>query len=122
MFDEGDGVALWVEDGTRCPLLTSSIVTDYNSQETDMVEGNVYQIRIRTHKEKILCKEPLEPAKSLLFLREVHPTVMAKTDEGNIIQFEVMGHVEILPPTPVTRYVKSLTQRLGKVLMLKQYN
>lgn len=116
MFDEGAGIALWIEDGTLCPLLTSSVVRACDSQETELVEKDVERICVRCHKALLPTSNwRPEPGKTLLFLRGVRPSKLAATEYGDVFQFEVTVGVEILPRSPPNRYAKALTQRLEKV-------
>ncbi|KAI9553110.1 hypothetical protein GHT06_021002 [Daphnia sinensis] len=111
-FDEGHGVAIWIEDGTRCPLTTVSdaSIEPYDSQQTQVVDQGCHRICVRCSK-LLLGTIKLEP-QMLLFLREVAPTVQMALDIA-VAQFEIKGAIELLPLN--TRYHKSLMQRLEKV-------
>ncbi|KAK4014816.1 hypothetical protein OUZ56_027326 [Daphnia magna] len=111
-FDEDPGVAIWVEDGTRCSLTTVSDanIEPYDSQQTQLVDQGCSRICIRCSK-LLLGSIQLEP-QMLLYLREVAPTVQMALDIA-VAQFEIKGAIELLPLN--TRYHKSLMQRLEKV-------
>lgn len=114
-FDEGQGIALWVEDGTQCPLYTCSdaYIQPFDSQATQDICNECTRICIRCSK-RLLAGLKLE-SQMLLYLREVEPTIQNCQPEDTffITQFEVKGAVEVLPQN--TRYHKSLLQRLEKL-------
>ncbi|XP_057381586.1 uncharacterized protein LOC130704126 [Daphnia carinata] len=111
-FAENHGVAIWVEDGTRCSLTTISDanIAPYDSQQTQVVDQGCSRICIRCSKH-LLGTIKLEP-QMFLYLRDVAPTVQMAAGI-DITQFEIKGDIEVLPLN--TRYHISLTQRLEKV-------
>lgn len=113
-FDEGEGVALWIEDGTRCPLYTcsDSNIQPFDSQATQDICSDCLRICVRCSK-RLLAGLKLEP-EMLLYLRGVHPSTqnIPADDTIVVVQFEIEGAVEVLPQN--TRYHKSLMQKLNK--------
>lgn len=112
-FDEGLGVAMWVEDGTRCPLYTVANMQAFDSQATQDVCNDCPRVCVRCSKP--LLGDVVLEKDMLLYLRQVEPTSESVgIDDGIVVvQFEVKGGVEKLPP--FTRYHKSLVQRLEKL-------
>ena len=104
-------MAIWVEDGTRCPLFTVSDenIGPYDSQETQDVNSDCFRICVRCSK-LLLGNLNLEH-QMLLYLREVVP-VIDPFPSITVVQFEIIGAIELLPLN--TRYHKSLMQRLAK--------
>lgn len=113
-FDEGEAVALWVEDGTRCPHYTcsDSNIQPFDSQATQDICNECTRICVRSSK-RLFAGLKLEP-EMFLYLREVQPTAQNVQAEDNVtvVQFEIRGAVETLPHN--TRYHKSLLQKLNK--------
>ena len=111
-FEEEHGVAIWVEDGTRCPLITVSDedIGPYDSQETQDINSDCFRICVRCSK-LLLGNLNLE-RQMLLYLREVKPVVDPFPDI-TVVQFEIIGAIELLPLN--TRYHISLMKRLAKV-------
>ena len=108
-FEEDNGIALWIEDGTRCSLFTCSDQTlqPYDSQVTQDVCNNCLRICVRCSKALVRNLAPLE-RNMLLYLRHVETSVQfSSLLVGNVAQFEVKGGVELLPIN--TRY--SLIQK-----------
>ena len=111
-FEEERGVAIWVEDGTRCPHVTVSdaIVGPYDSQKTQDIKSDCFRICVRCSKQ-LLGNLNLE-RQMLLYLREIDPVVDPFPDI-TVVQFEIIGAIELLPLN--TRYHISLMRRLAKV-------
>ena len=111
-FEEERGVAIWVEDGTRCPLITVSDedIGPYDSQETQDINSDCFRICVRCSK-LLLGNLNLE-RQMLLYMREVKPVVDPFPDI-TVVQFEIIGAIELLPLN--TRYHISLMKRLAKV-------
>jgi hypothetical protein len=105
-FEEERGVAIWVEDGTRCPLITVSDedIGPYDSQETQDINSDCFRICVRCSK-LLLGNLNLE-RQMLLYLREVKPVVDPFPDI-TVVQFEIIGAIELLPLN--TRYHISFT-------------
>lgn len=105
---------MWVEDGTRCPLYTCSDanIQPFDSQATQDVCNECAHICVRCPK-SLLSDIQIEN-QMLLYLRQVEPTCQncELEDMLAVVQFEVKGGVEKLPP--FTRYHKTLMQRLQK--------
>jgi hypothetical protein len=110
-FEEECGVAIWVEDGTRCPLFTVSDtnIGPYDSQQTQDINSDCLRICIRCS--KVLLGTLTLERQMLLYLREVVP-VIDPFPSITVVQFEIVGAIELLPLN--TRYHKSLMQRLAK--------
>lgn len=110
-FDEGEGVALWVEDGTLCPLYTcsDSNIQPFDSQATQDICNDCPRICVRCSKQ-LLTDLKLEH-QMLLYLKDVQPSSQNCEDSITVVQFEIKSAVEALPQN--TRYHKSLMQRLN---------
>ena len=113
-FDENNGIAMWVEDGTSCPLFTCSDNTlrPYDSQQTQHICNNCRRVCVRCCKSLLKDWSFLKPL-TPIYLRQVETSVHYSCPSiGDVVQFEVRGGVELLPPA--TRYFKTLMQRLDK--------
>ena len=114
--------SLWVEDGTKCTLLTSNCEDEleaYDSQKTLNVghSNSVIQVRAPLKMiEDLLAQngKALENS-ALLFLRHVKgvPGIYPDVDSTETVAvfFDVVGDVEVLPKN--TRYYNVLTKRLN---------
>ncbi len=117
-LDEREGYALWVEDGTRCPLTTCSdaaINQPFNSQATTDICNDCSRICVYSHKQH-LGELKLE-RQMLLYLRDVNSTIQkpptlneSVLSDVDVTQFEVKCAVELLPPNTI--YTIKLIERL----------
>ena len=119
-FDEGNGMALWVQDGTRCPLFTSSdsMLQPYNSQETQDICNNCLTVCVRSRK-SLLNDINLVPKQTLIYLRNVQTSISyCSPSVGDVVLFEVKGSVELLDTTCACYH--SLVERLSSYLEVSQ--
>lgn len=115
-FDEPeDVVALWVEDGTKCPLLTLVGPREFDSQYTQLITQDNGCVCIKAPK-RLLPEgwKPEESEGTLLYLRWVRPQGEGFGSDPVCYQFEVTAGVELLPTAP-TRYRTGLLARLAKL-------
>lgn len=119
-LDEREGYALWVEDGTRCPLTTCSdaaINQPFNSQATTDICNDCSRICVYSRKQH-LGDLKLE-RQMLLYLRDVNSTIQkpptlneSVVSDVGVTQFEVKCAVELLPPNTINTI--KLIERLQK--------
>ena len=119
-FDEpNDVTSLWVEDGTKCPLLTLVNIDAFDSQNTQLISTESEFICVKAPKRLLPEGGIIEDGDEhpLLYLRWVRPK--AEGDGDNLIcyQFEVTGSVELLSKvsSEPTRVRTALVERLKKM-------
>ena len=112
-FDEGQAVAMWIEDGSKFPLYTCSDIKPYDSLNNQAISKDCTCICVRGSK-KLFNLLELE-RQMLLYLRGVKLAfqISRASASVSVALFDVQGAVEQLPLSN-TNYAKPLLERLQK--------